>query len=359
MIEARIRKSFPGGKDSAPFDLDIQIETGARVAILFGPSGAGKTLTLDSIAGFVRPDAGRILVNDVLVFDAAAGANVPPQQRRCGYVFQNYALFPHMTLRENLMFAVSRVSGLEKHRRVNAMLDQFHLEEFAGRRPHELSGGQKQRGSIARALLSEPRLLLLDEPARGLDPALRAELYSLIAEVRERYQIQVLLVTHDLDEALELGEEMFVLDNGRIVQSGPPREIVDQPASAAVARLLGCFNIISAEILAMDPASNRSRLRCRLEGAAPFEIAGPYLPGHLLGAHVTLAARFDLLRAVPGRRSSIPLAVTRASHRANTLRLEFEGGLMVDTPHAAFDDNGIEREWSLELPASAIRVLKP
>src|SRR6202163_2142978 len=179
MLQARIRKSFAPKHDSAGFTLDLEFSAIAGVTVLFGPSGAGKTLVLDSVAGFVKPDGGRILLDDDILYDAAAGVNLPPQKRNCGYVFQNYALFPHMTLRENLAFAAERLPRLERHRRVNEMLDRFRVAEFAGRYPHEVSGGQKQRCSIARALVSAPRVLLLDEPARGLDAALRHDLYAL------------------------------------------------------------------------------------------------------------------------------------------------------------------------------------
>src|SRR5713101_623430 len=133
MIDARIAKRFPAGADSAGFSLDIAFEARAGVTALFGPSGAGKTLTLDSIAGFSRPDAGRILLDDQILFDAAAHVNLLPRERHCGYVFQNYALFPHMTLRQNLMFAAERQPRLERHRSVNEMLDRFHLADVSGR----------------------------------------------------------------------------------------------------------------------------------------------------------------------------------------------------------------------------------
>ena len=162
MIHARIAKRFPPQPDSAAFSLEIELQARAGVTALFGASGAGKTLTLDCIAGFTRPDAGRILLDVQFLFDAASQVNLRPQQRNCGYVFQNYALFPHMTLRENLLFAAERRPRLERHRRVNEMIERFHLADVSGRRPHEVSGGQKQRYSIARALIGSPRLLLLD-----------------------------------------------------------------------------------------------------------------------------------------------------------------------------------------------------
>src|SRR5262249_23132157 len=146
------------------------------------------------------------------------------------------------------------------HRRVNEMIERFRLADFAGRRPHEVSGGQRQRCSIARALIGGPKLLLLDEPAQGLDAPLRAELYEILRQIRADFKTPVLLVTHDLDECFELGEEMIVLRDGKIAQTGSPRKILDQPANLEVARLLGRFNLIAAEIRALDPGRNTSRV---------------------------------------------------------------------------------------------------
>ena len=178
MLAARIRKTFAPRPDSAGFTLDLEFSATHGITVLFGPSGAGKTLVLDAVAGFVRPDEGRILLDNDILYDGATEVFLPPQRRNCGYVFQNYALFPHMTLRENLEFAAERRPRLERHRRVTEMLEKFRLAEAAGRRPHEVSGGQRQRCSIARALIGEPKLLLLDEPATGLDAPLRAEFYD-------------------------------------------------------------------------------------------------------------------------------------------------------------------------------------
>ena len=216
MIQARIGKRFPAGPESGAFTLEMEFQAAAGITVLFGPSGAGKTLTLDCIAGFAVPDGGRILLDDVLLFDAAARVNLPPRRRDCGYVFQNYALFPHMTLRENLLFGAERWARLERHRRVKEMLERFRLADAAGRRPHELSGGEQQRCSIARALIREPRLLLLDEPARGLDAPLRGELYEVLRQVRAAFDIPILLVTHDLEECFELAGTMLVVRHGKI-----------------------------------------------------------------------------------------------------------------------------------------------
>src|SRR5258708_9904163 len=217
MLQARLKRTFAPGPESAGFSLDLEFTASQGVTVLFGPSGSGKTVALDAVAGFVKPDEGRILLDDQILYDAASGVHPAPQKRNCGYVFQNYALFPNMTLRQNLEFAAERRPRLERHRRVTEMLEKFRLTEAAGRRPHEVSGGQRQRCSIARALIGEPKLLLLDQPAPGLDAPLRAEFYGVLREVRAAFKTPMLLVTHSLDECFELGEAMLILYEGRIV----------------------------------------------------------------------------------------------------------------------------------------------
>jgi ABC-type sulfate/molybdate transport systems ATPase subunit len=356
MIRVRVRKHYPASKESAAFTLDIEFQTSAGVTVLFGPSGAGKTLTLDCIAGFVRPAEGRILLDETALFDHAAGIHLPPRARRCGYVFQNYALFPNMSLRQNLAFAADRIPRLERHRRVAEMLERFRLNEVAGRYPHELSGGQKQRCSVARALLGEPRLLLLDEPARGLDAPLRAELYDVLRQVRAEFATPMLLVTHDLEECFELADEMLVLSAGTLAQSGAPRGIVEQPANVEVARLLGLYNLLPVEIRALDPANKSSLLRF-----GDQDFAGPYFPGRLKGDRVTLYVRPDQLRAQPrdGRASvhQLPATLERAVDQPGAVRLEFAGGLAVRVPRAEFERHKHNREWIVEFPPAALRIL--
>jgi ABC-type sulfate/molybdate transport systems ATPase subunit len=356
MLQARLRKTFPQRDDSAGFSLDVELQAAAGVTVLFGPSGSGKTQVLDSIAGFTRPDEGRILLDDNLLFDAATGVHLPPQARHCGYVFQNYALFPHMTLRENLVFAAERRPRLERHRRVNEMLETFRLTDAAGRRPHEVSGGQRQRCSIARALIVAPKLLLLDEPGQGLDAPLKAEFYDVLRQVRADFKTPILLVTHDLEECFELGEEMLILRAGRIVQSGPPRKILDQPANVDVARLLGAFNLIPCEIRALDPGRNTSRLQM-----GDVELDGPYFPGRFKGDRVTLCVRTEQL-AVSARLgrpgpNQIAAELKRAVEKPQGMRLEFEGGILADMRRGEFERLRDNKDWLVEFPAAALRVL--
>jgi len=356
MLRARLRKQFPASPGSAAFSLELDVDAQPGITVLFGPSGAGKTLTLDSIAGFVQPDEGRILLDDEILFDGAARVSLPPRKRHCGYVFQNYALFPNMTLRQNLEFALHGRPRLERHRRVNQALERFHLEDMQGRRPHELSGGQKQRCSVARALVGAPRILLLDEPSRGLDAALRAELYGIIRQVRDEYRIPILLVTHDLDECIELGDEILVVRDGGVAQKGMPHDVFDRPATIEVAQLLGLHNLLSVEILALDPGRKVSRLRY-LE----YELAGPYFPGHLIGDRVWLCVRPRQMTAAPraGRPTAnqIPVSLERVVERIHGLRLEFNGDLAVEDSNGVAEEARRVKDWVVEIPPAAMRVL--
>lgn len=356
MIEARIRKQFAPGPESSAFLLDVQFRCETGITVLFGPSGSGKTLTLDAIAGFYRPDQGRILLDDRILFDSGAKVNLPPQARNCGYVFQNYALFPHMTLRQNIEFAAQKLPGLERHRRIKEIIDTFQLGEVAGRRPSELSGGQRQRASIARALIGSPRLILLDEPTRGLDASLRQDLFEILRHVREEYSTPTLLVTHDIDECLTLGDEMHVFHNGKIVQTGIPAKVFETPGSVETATMLGLFNIFPATIAALDPGRKTSRLR-----VDEFDLAGPYFPGHLIGDRVSIYIRPEQLRCAPraGRPAAnqMPVTLAHAIEKFDTVRLYFESGVSADMPRTDFAAARNNREWVIEFPADKVRIL--
>jgi molybdate transport system ATP-binding protein len=354
MIEARLAKRYPPARDSEGFSLDVDFTLRQGLSVLFGPSGSGKTLTLDCIAGFVKPDAGRIMLDGRILFDAQAHVFVHPRDRRCGYVFQTYALFPHMTVRENLIFATPRSKRRERDRRIAEMLERFRLTDVAGRRPHEISGGQKQRCSIARALISDPRVLLLDEPARGLDAPLREELYEILRQVRAEFGTPVVVVTHSLDECFELADEMLVFRHGRVVQTGAPAAVCEAPANIELARLLGIYNILPVEIRALDPTKNTSLLRY-----LDHDIQSEYYPGRLKGDRVHLLVTPGQLRAAPrlGRPATnqAPFELERVVEMPDHLRLEFAGGLQVETPRHGFDRHN--REWLVEFPSRGLRIL--
>jgi molybdate transport system ATP-binding protein len=356
MIRATIAKKLPAGPESAEFSLEVEFEAASGVTVLFGPSGSGKTLTLDAIAGFMKPDAGRILLDDRILFDAGAGVNLPPQKRSSGYVFQNQALFPNMTLRENLAFAAARLARLERHRRIAEMLERFKLTPMAGRYPHELSGGQRQRAAIARALIAEPRLILLDEPGRGLDAPLREELHGLIHELRSSLKVPIFLVTHDPEECFTLADRVLIYDAGRIVHRGTPAELFSNPGTAAAARLLGGFNIYEAEVLALDPGRQTSRLRLLGE-----EIAGPHLRGCFRGDRIMVCVRPEELRvSARSGDNSIRAEVARTTDRAQFVRVDFSGGLIVDVPRETWrslEDAARGGGLWVQIPAENLRQL--
>ena len=210
---------------ASSFELDVRIASGAPRLVLFGPSGAGKTQTLKVLAGIVRPQQGHVRVAGRTLFDAAARIDLPAQTRRLATVFQDYALFPHLTVRQNIAFA--RRSGWLNPPRagrdevVERWIDAFQLQPVAGHHPHQLSGGQRQRTALARALVLEPAALLLDEPFAALDHDLRARLREELAEMQARLQLPMLLITHDPQDVRHLADDVVHLRGGRVVVSPP------------------------------------------------------------------------------------------------------------------------------------------
>jgi molybdate transport system ATP-binding protein len=358
IIDARVIKRFPAGPDSEAFELNVNFSAGAGITVLTGPSGAGKTLLLNCLAGFAHPDEGRILVDEELFFDAGSRVHLSPQRRRAGYIFQDHALFPHMTVRENLRFAASaprrgKARALNRHRRVNELLEAFELADLAARKPAQLSGGQKQRAALARILVSEPPLLLLDEPARGLDARLRQAFYALLRDTQQRLHAPIILVTHDLDECFELADWVYLLDRGRVLQSGSKEMVFSRPATVEIARSLGLYNIVPAVIASLDPSRNSSRI-----SALGHEIEGPYLPGHLIGDHGFLCIRQSEVRvqAPPARSSGAPvvLRVLGACASARGVRIAFEHGIVAMASESEFEQLRGNDRLQLEIPASAV-----
>jgi putative spermidine/putrescine transport system ATP-binding protein len=233
---------YPGGK-AGIFDLSLEIAPGELV-VCIGPSGCGKTTLLKLIAGFLRVESGSVLLGGADV--TAAGVRA----RQCGVVFQSYALFPHMSVRDNVAYAlrVRDVAVDERRRRADAMLELVGLEGMGDRLPAQLSGGQQQRVALARALVFEPRALLLDEPLSALDAATRLTMRDEIRRIQKRQNIASLLITHDQDEALSLADRVAVLREGRLVQVAPPQDLYDRPADAFVAAFVGRANLLDGVV---------------------------------------------------------------------------------------------------------------
>jgi molybdate transport system ATP-binding protein len=231
------------------FTLDVEWEIGNEVAVLFGSSGAGKSMTLQLIAGLMEPDAGSIRSNGNIFFDKSSGINISPQQRSLGYVFQDRNLFPHMTVRENIAYGLKRKSREERDTRVDDMIRQFRLEGLENMPPSEISGGQKQRVALARALIERPKALLLDEPFTALDSPLRFEMRKLLQEVRNEFDIPVVLVTHGFEDAYLLGDHILVYIDGKVEQVGKRDDVFLRPKSKKVAQFLGAKNLYRAKVL--------------------------------------------------------------------------------------------------------------
>ncbi len=213
------------------FSLDVAWEMDKELLVLFGPSGAGKTVTLQMIAGVLKPDAGRIVSGDRVFFDSAAHIDLPPQKRRLGYVFQDRALFPHMTVKQNIAYGVLGRDQGEREGMVHGMIETFHLEDSEHKYPRHLSGGQKQRVTLARALVGRPEALLLDEPFSGLDNNLRIEMRRLLRGIRRDFNVPIILITHDLLEAYSLADTIVLYAAGRVVQIGTPEQLFNRTSN--------------------------------------------------------------------------------------------------------------------------------
>jgi molybdate transport system permease protein len=242
-LEVAIEKKVPG------FDLAVEFSADAAPMGLLGPSGSGKTMTLRAIAGLESPDRGRIVLNDRVLFDSEKRIDLPARQRRIGLLFQNYALFPHLSVAENIAFGLRHVSLSEKKLRIDRQIAAARLGGLANRYPATLSGGEQQRVALARALVMEPQALLLDEPFSALDTHLRSALERQLRETLGGYRGPTLFVSHNLEEAYRVCDELVVLSAGLVAARGPKEEIFRHPPTLEVARLTGCRNFSRARQL--------------------------------------------------------------------------------------------------------------
>lgn len=224
---------------TAPFPLEAAFDVApGEVMALVGPSGSGKTTVLRSIAGFHKPQQGRIICNGVTWLDSAAQISLAPRERRAGFVFQSYALFPHMTALQNVMEAFGDLPQGEREEAARALLARVHLDTHGERRPAELSGGEQQRVAVARALARRPDVLLMDEPFSAVDRMTRRKLRQELEELRRELPMPVVLVTHDLDDVRRLADRLCVMHRGRILQSGKTADVLAHPANETIAELL-------------------------------------------------------------------------------------------------------------------------
>ena len=256
-LDVQIEKELPD------FQLNVSFCASEAPLSILGASGAGKTMLLQCIAGLQRPGRGRVALNGRILFDSEQGIRLPARQRRIGMVFQNYALFPHHTVAENIAFGLNGLSREQRAARLSALIARTHLEGLTGRYPQVLSGGEQQRTALARALAIDPEALLLDEPLSALDTHLRSQVEGQLQEAFAAYRRPTLLVTHNIEEAYRLGEQLLVLSRGRVTAFGPKEEVFRRPPTREVAQLTGCKNFSPARMNA-DGSVEALDWNCRL-----------------------------------------------------------------------------------------------
>ena len=259
-LSARISKQFLSAESD--FSLDVEFSAAPGFTILFGPSGSGKTTLLDCVAGLATPDSGKIIIGERVLFDAATFSSVPVAQRRVGYVLQDLALFPHLTVEQNVEYGLAHLPRLPRQQRARAMLQEFRIEHLRSRRPGEISGGERQRVALARALVTDPCVLLLDEPLAALDAATKSKILDDLRRWNQAHRIPILYVTHSREEVLALGERVLLLERGRILAQGTPHEVLSAPLQETVAQLAGFENIFDARVESLH--QDRGTMTCQL-----------------------------------------------------------------------------------------------
>jgi molybdate transport system ATP-binding protein len=259
-LSARIRKSFPSSERG--FSLDVEFSAEPGFTILFGPSGSGKTTLLDCVAGMTTPDAGRIAVSARVLFDASSRINIPVAKRGVGYVLQDLALFPHLTVEQNAEYGLAHLPRPARKERAAAMLREFRIVHLRRQRPAEISGGERQRVALARVLVTDPCVLLLDEPLAALDAPTKSKIIDDLRRWNQTHGIPILYVTHSREEMIALGERVLVMGQGRIIAQGTPHEVLSAPLQETVAQLAGFENIFDATVESMH--EDRGSMLCRI-----------------------------------------------------------------------------------------------
>ena len=327
-------------KKLGSFTLKVALEAGDEALALLGESGCGKSMTLRCVAGVVKPDRGRIVINDRVVFDSERKIDLPPQQRRVGYLFQNYALFPNMTVEENIMTGLEREKGLTKSQRremAREYMKMLQLDGLGGRYPRQLSGGPQQRVALARILASKPDLLLLDEPFSALDATLRWEMEQVVRRTIRDFNGTAVLVTHDRDEVYRLSDRVAVYKSGHIDRYEEKWALFAHPGTATAARLTGCKNISPAHREGDDIVAEDWQLRFRVPGEEDWPFIG--IRAHrfgLCGEGAENSFPYEVVERIEDTFSFIFRIRRRGAEGAKTLRWEADKDIGRDLPDAGW-----------------------
>ncbi|TKX70082.1 ABC transporter ATP-binding protein [Halorubrum sp. SP9] len=334
-----VTKAF--GPETAVDDVSLDVRSGELLTFL-GPSGCGKTTTLRTIAGLEEPTEGRIALGDEVV--AGDGAFVPPEQRDVGIVFQNFALFPHLTVRENIAFGLTDADAAESEARVDELLELVEMVDHGGKTPDQLSGGQKQRVALARSLAPEPEVLLLDEPFSNLDVRLRVEMREEVRRILKEAGVTAVSVTHDQEEALSISDRVAVMNDGTIEQVGRPESVFERPESKFVASFLGRASFLEGELRDGKVDTGIGRFDAvTLEG---YDTVYD-------GAPVDVLVRPDDLRATPASPDLADGVVTSRQYVGPSFvyRVELDSGEAVHCLHNHVEEFDLDEPVSLELTA--------
>lgn len=309
---------------SQQFTLDASFDAAPGITILFGASGSGKSTLLRAISGLTMPDAGRIAVGDRVLFDSASRIDLPPQHRRVGYVFQQLALFPHLSVRNNLHYGLHGTPTSTRQSLVEDTARRFRIDALLDRKPGALSGGERQRVALARALVTDPAILLLDEPLSALDHATQSRIIDDLREWNAAHKIPVLYVTHAHREVFALGERVLVLDEGRILASGTPHDVMNVPQHETIAQLAGFENVFPAVVVSRR--ADRGVMQCAL-GDSRTDLEVP-LGAADVGASLRIAVRAgDILLA-----TEAPRGISARNQLPGTLlNLTTEGARVIAT----------------------------
>ncbi|MCL4842278.1 MAG: ATP-binding cassette domain-containing protein [Bryobacteraceae bacterium] len=352
MIDIRIRCRGPHSDT-----LDAEWRSEAKSTLLAGRAGAGKTLLLRALCGLARPDEGRIALAGQVVFDGPAGVNVSPARRGVAFIPSEPSLAARLSVRDHLTLACRASGRVERSRQVEAMLDEAGLLDHAARDAAQLLPGLQLRTAAARALIAQPRLLLIDEPVRGLDANLINELRGVIDAAVNGHGVRVVVCSRGSEAGLDLAQEVLLLEDGRIARQGSGADWLDDPGNDATVRWLDRHAIVEAEILALDPGRRSSRLLCQPESEQRFEAAAPYFPGLLKGARIRVAIRCDRVLA-SGRGPGLPCALDDAREAPVSIRLRFTNGLAADVTRREWEPFRHNKVWNVEIPPEAVRLLR-
>jgi len=338
-----------------PFSLELRLATQQQRVGILGESGAGKTMALRAIAGLERTARGRLEVNGRVLLDSERGVSVPVRERRAAMVFQQYALFPHRTVGENVAFGLRHLAPEEREARVRGIARRMHLEDFLPRLPHQLSGGQQQRVALARALVTEPEILLLDEPLSALDFHLRSLVEKELLDTLAGFGGVTLYVSHSLEEVYRLCDEIVVLSRGRVLATGPREEIFLHPPSREVARLTGCKNFSAARALG-------GGLVEALDWGLRLRVAQPFTEAR----HVAIRANHIAFTDQPGGGNVFPCSLLESTEtpfrRTLYLRLETAAGDGWHLQEEVLKDRweelkGRPAPWNVRLDAERVFVM--